>query len=45
MNEEINLAAKLRNQKEEEKLAVAGIRWTDPSAEPFTDTNCAEGQL
>lgn len=45
MNEEINLAAKLRNQKEEEKLAVAGRRWTDPSAEPFTDTNCAEGQL
>lgn len=44
MDEEINLAAKLRNQKEEEKLAVAGIRWTDPSAEPFTDTNCAEGE-
>lgn len=42
MREEINLAKKLRNRKE--KLAVAGKRWTDPSAEPFTDTNCAEGE-
>lgn len=43
MSKEINLAEILRNKKEE-KLAVAEISWTDPSAEPFTDTNYAQGE-